>query len=58
MTPRPPDLAARLLRTEANALLPILRRTPVAAFDRPTICTGWSVRDVLAHCAAALVRLV
>ena len=57
MTPRPPDLAARLLRTEANALLPILRRTPAQAFDRPTVCTGWSVRDVLAHCAAALVRL-
>jgi uncharacterized protein (TIGR03083 family) len=57
VTPRPPDLAARLLRTEANALLPILRRTPAQAFDRPTVCTGWSVRDVLAHCAAALVRL-
>ena len=57
MTTRPPDLAARLLRTEADALLPILRRTPAAAFDRPTVCTGWSVRDVLAHCAAALVRL-
>ena len=57
MTARPPDLAVRLLRTEADALLPILRRTPAAAFDRPTVCTGWSVRDVLAHCAAALVRL-
>jgi uncharacterized protein (TIGR03083 family) len=57
MTTRPPDLAARLLRTEADALLPILRRTPAAAFDRPTVCIGWSVRDVLAHCAAALVRL-
>ena len=54
---RPPDLGARLLRTEAAALPPILRRTPAAAFDRPTVCTGWSVRDVLAHCAAALVRL-
>jgi uncharacterized protein (TIGR03083 family) len=57
MTTRPPDLGARLLRAEADALLPILRRTPAAAFDRPTVCTGWSVRDVLAHCAAALVRL-
>jgi len=57
MTTRPPDLGARLLRTEADALLPILRRTPAAAFDGPTVCTGWSVRDVLAHCAAALVRL-
>jgi uncharacterized protein (TIGR03083 family) len=57
MTTRPADLAARLLRTEADALLPILRRTPAAAFGRPTVCTGWSVRDVLGHCAAALVRL-
>ena len=57
MTTRPPDLGARLLRTEAAALPPILRRTPAAAFDRPTVCTGWSVRDVLGHCAAALVRL-
>ena len=40
MTTRPPDLGARLLRTEADALLPILRRTPAAAFDRPTVCTG------------------
>jgi uncharacterized protein (TIGR03083 family) len=54
---RPPDLGARLLRTERDALLPILRRTPAAAFDRPTVCTGWSVRDVLAHCGSALVRL-
>jgi uncharacterized protein (TIGR03083 family) len=54
---RPPDLGARLLATEAQALPPILRRTPAAAFDRPTVCTGWSVRDVLAHCGAALVRL-
>ena len=57
MTTRPPDLGARLLRTEAAALPSILRRTPAAAFDRPTVCIGWSVRDVLAHCAAALVRL-
>jgi uncharacterized protein (TIGR03083 family) len=57
MTPdRPADLAARLLLTERDALLPILRQTPAAAFDRPTVCTGWSVRDVLAHCGSALLR--
>jgi uncharacterized protein (TIGR03083 family) len=57
MTPdRPADLAARLLLTERDALLPILRRAPEAAFDRPTVCTGWSVRDVLAHCGSALLR--
>jgi uncharacterized protein (TIGR03083 family) len=54
---RPADLGARLLLTERDALLPILGRTPAGAFDRPTICTGWSVRDVLAHCGAALLQL-
>ena len=42
--------------TERDALLPILRRTPAEAFDRPTVCTGWTVRDVLAHCGCALTR--
>jgi uncharacterized protein (TIGR03083 family) len=46
--------AGRLLRTEAAALLPILRSTPDPDFDRPTLLPGWSVRDVLAHCSAAL----
>jgi uncharacterized protein (TIGR03083 family) len=45
---------ARLLLTERDAILPILRATPPADFDRPTVLPGWSVRDVLAHCAAAL----
>jgi uncharacterized protein (TIGR03083 family) len=54
---RPPDLAARLLLTERDALLPILRRTPADAFLRPTVCTGWTVRDVLAHCGAALTMV-
>jgi uncharacterized protein (TIGR03083 family) len=26
-------------------------------FERQTACPGWSVRDVLAHCAAALTRI-
>ena len=49
---RDPDRPARLLRAEHDALLPILHRTPAPDFDRPTACPGWSVRDVLAHCAA------
>jgi uncharacterized protein (TIGR03083 family) len=52
--PRDPRRPARLLRAEHDALLPILHRAPERAFDRPTACPGWSVRDVLAHCAAAL----
>ena len=54
---RDPHRPARLLRAERDALVPILQRTPDRAFDRPTACPGWSVRDVLAHCAAALSRV-
>lgn len=41
---------------EADALRAILDAAPPEAFDRETVCTGWSVRDVLSHCAAALSR--
>lgn len=54
---RDPQRPARLLRAEHDALLPILRRMPGHAFDLPTACPGWSVRDVLAHCGAALTRV-
>jgi uncharacterized protein (TIGR03083 family) len=54
---RDPERPARLLRAEHDALLPILSRTPEDAFHRPTACPGWSVRDVLAHCAAAMTRV-
>jgi uncharacterized protein (TIGR03083 family) len=54
---RDPQCPARLLRAEHDALLPILRQTPEEAFGNPTACPGWSVRDVLAHCAAALTRV-
>jgi uncharacterized protein (TIGR03083 family) len=49
----PESTPARLLLAEQAALLPILRAAPPAAFDLPTCLPGWSVRDVLAHCAAA-----
>ena len=55
---RDPQRPERLLRAEHDGLLPILRRTAEPAFDRPTACPGWSVRDVLAHCSAALIRVV
>jgi uncharacterized protein (TIGR03083 family) len=54
---RDPQRAARLLRTEHDVLLPILRHAPQEAFGSPTACPGWSVRDVVAHCAAALTRV-
>jgi uncharacterized protein (TIGR03083 family) len=53
---RDPQRPVRLLRAEHDKLLPILHRTPAAAFGNPTACTEWSVRDVLAHCGAALTR--
>ena len=46
--------AARILLEEAAALPAALAPIPPADFDRPTVCTEWSVRDVLAHCGAAL----
>jgi uncharacterized protein (TIGR03083 family) len=45
------------LLTEGEALEPVLRGAPRDAFDLPTVCTEWSVRDVLAHCSAALKRV-
>ena len=56
--PRDPERPARLLRAEHDALLPVLRAAPEQALDRPTACPGWSVRDVLAHCSAALSRVI
>ncbi|MBT2454541.1 maleylpyruvate isomerase family mycothiol-dependent enzyme [Streptomyces sp. ISL-86] len=55
---RDPWLPDRLLRTERDALMPLLRRTPPAAYELRTACPGWTARQVLAHCAAALVRIV
>ena len=47
-----------MLRAESAALLPVLHGLPPAAFDQPTLLPGWSVRDVLAHCSAALMMTV
>ncbi|MEV0781268.1 maleylpyruvate isomerase family mycothiol-dependent enzyme [Streptomyces sp. NPDC050433] len=55
---RDPELPGRLLLTERDALLPLLRHTPEDHFALRTACPGWTARDVLAHCAAALVRIV
>ncbi|MFJ7077849.1 maleylpyruvate isomerase family mycothiol-dependent enzyme [Streptomyces sp. NPDC098781] len=56
---RDPELPGRLLVVERDALVPLLRARPDADFALPTVaCPGWSVRDVLAHCSAALMRVV
>jgi len=49
--------AAELLILEAAAIEPILQAADETDFDLPTVCDGWSVRDVMAHCAAALSRI-
>ncbi|MFF0432781.1 maleylpyruvate isomerase family mycothiol-dependent enzyme [Streptomyces sp. NPDC004327] len=38
--------------------MPLLRRTPAEAYENRTACPGWTARQVLAHCAAALIRIV
>jgi uncharacterized protein (TIGR03083 family) len=56
---RDPELPGRLLITERDTLIPLLRRRPDTDFATPVdACPGWSVRDVLAHCSAALLRVV
>ncbi|NLU66119.1 maleylpyruvate isomerase family mycothiol-dependent enzyme [Streptomyces sp. HNM0574] len=58
MSERDPRLPGRLLLSERDTLLPLLRRLPEPAFALRTACPGWCVREVLAHCGAALVRIV
>jgi uncharacterized protein (TIGR03083 family) len=56
---RDPELPGLLLRTERDALIPLLRARPAGDFARPTAgCPAWTVRDVLAHCSAVLTRVV
>ncbi|WP_173915052.1 maleylpyruvate isomerase family mycothiol-dependent enzyme [Streptomyces barkulensis] len=55
---RDPWLPHRLLLAERDALLPLLRRTAGGEYERRTACPGWTVREVLAHCSAALLRIV
>ncbi len=47
----------RLLLTERDSLIPLLRTIQTSWFMRPTCCPGWTIRDMLAHCAAALTRI-
>lgn len=49
--------AERLLLTERAVLVPLLRGMDTGCFARPTACQGWTIREVVAHCAAALTRI-
>ncbi|MFJ3138849.1 MULTISPECIES: maleylpyruvate isomerase family mycothiol-dependent enzyme [unclassified Streptomyces] len=56
---RDPELPGRLLGVERDALLPLLRGRGGDDFALPVAaCPGWTVRDLLAHCSAALSRVV
>ncbi|QIJ63342.1 maleylpyruvate isomerase family mycothiol-dependent enzyme [Streptomyces sp. JB150] len=56
---RDPELPGRLLTIERDALVPLLRSRAESDFALPVAaCPGWTVRDVLAHCSAALTRVV
>ncbi|MBB5127223.1 maleylpyruvate isomerase family mycothiol-dependent enzyme [Streptomyces griseoloalbus] len=56
---RDPELPGRLLIVERDALVPLLRGRADADFALPVAaCPDWTVRDVLAHCSAALRRVV
>ncbi|MFF1638848.1 maleylpyruvate isomerase family mycothiol-dependent enzyme [Streptomyces sp. NPDC058249] len=55
---RDPELPGLLLTVERDALVPLLRGRPEEDFALPTACPGWTVRHVLAHCGAALTRVV
>ncbi|MFD4480102.1 maleylpyruvate isomerase family mycothiol-dependent enzyme [Streptomyces sp. NPDC058471] len=48
----------RLLLTERDLLIPLLRDADDSAFGVRTCCPGWTVRHVLAHCGSALMRVV
>ncbi|CCK29278.1 hypothetical protein BN159_4899 [Streptomyces davaonensis JCM 4913] len=56
---RDPELPGHLLTVERDALVPLLRGRSEGDFGVAVeACPGWSVRDVLAHCSAALLRVV
>ncbi|MEW2396911.1 maleylpyruvate isomerase family mycothiol-dependent enzyme [Streptomyces sp. NPDC046862] len=55
---RDPELPGRLLVTEREALIPLLRARAEEEFALRTACPGWTVRDVVAHCSAVLTRVV
>lgn len=57
-TVRDPELPGRLLTVERDALVPLLRARSDEDFAAPTVCEGWTVRDVVAHCSAALTRVL
>ncbi|WP_405739792.1 maleylpyruvate isomerase family mycothiol-dependent enzyme [Streptomyces sp. NBC_01525] len=55
--PQIPAATDVVLRAERDTLVPRLRTLPEADLKRPTVCSAWTVRDIVAHCGAALTGL-
>ena len=51
------ELAAAM-RDERTRLVSYLESIPEAAWDKPTLCEGWNVRDVVAHLVGNAADLV
>jgi uncharacterized protein (TIGR03083 family) len=49
MKPKPPVIVVDLFPEERQALLDLLRGLPAERWDAPTVCTGWTVKDLAAH---------
>lgn len=43
---------AELIRDEQSEFVELLRSLPSASWSRPSLCTGWTVREVVLHSAA------
>jgi hypothetical protein len=43
---------AELIRDEQAEFVELLRSLPPASWSRPSLCTGWTVREVVLHSAA------
>ena len=51
------DTVWQHIDTERSWLADLLESLPEAAWTRPSLCTGWSVRDVAAHLTFAQARV-
>jgi uncharacterized protein (TIGR03083 family) len=52
MKPLEPVLTLQLFPEERDPLLKLLRSLSVKQWDAPTVCPGWSVKDIAAHLLA------
>ncbi|HEX9923358.1 MAG TPA: maleylpyruvate isomerase family mycothiol-dependent enzyme [Anaerolineae bacterium] len=58
MKPLQPISTVSLFPEERAALIQLLSQLTVADWDRPTVCTGWSVKDVALHILGGDVGLL